>query len=520
MSSSPSHPEDRTLVEAPAEHRAHSRVYFHLLTDLDLRHLRPVFEAALKRRGEIIGHWYSQYVSRFSDSRALGEPEFTQIFEPRLERGYTALLTGDMDRYGAEMMQVGRLAAQRGMPLEEGVALFHLFKQSVRSCVSPHVSWTSEMEGAFDRLSDTRVLLLVSAYFSSHSLVSSGLISAGEREVDGIPSTARSRFHGLVGASASMRSLYDRIELAGGTNSNLLIVGESGTGKELVARAIHECGNRKERPFIALNCAALPKELIESELFGYKRGAFSGANNDHLGLFRSAEGGTLFLDEITEMDATTQSKLLRAIQERAIRPVGSTQEQPIDVRLIAATNRDPQKAVEHGYLRADLYYRLQASVLNIEPLREHPEDIPLLVEHFIAIFKQRLGRNVVGIEKTALDIFMHYSWPGNVRELANVIESSFTFGKTPLISVSDLPIEMVRFERQAERRLPELDGEVPRVPSYAEAECELIVGALKSTRGNKVAAAAQLGISRKKLYAKIQKYGLASHPFLKRLSVP
>lgn len=322
---------------------------------------------------------------------------------------------------------------------------------------------------------------------------------------------ARESFHGLVGGSSTMRALYERIQLAGATSGNLLIVGESGTGKELVARAIHECGPRRGKPFIALNCAALPKDLIESELFGYKRGAFSGATNDHPGLFRAAEGGTLFLDEITEMDAATQSKLLRAIQERAIRPVGSTQEQPVNVRIIASTNRDPHAAVADGHLRQDLYYRLQASMLDLPTLRERREDIPMLVDHFIALFSEQIGRSVTGIEPGALDAMANHSWPGNVRELANAIEGALTFGRATVVRVQDLP-RILTADHQPVQPLcaGNIASKAPdRVPSFAEAERDLILNALQNTRGNKVAAAELLGISRKKLYAKIAKYSLA-----------
>ncbi|MBV8139130.1 MAG: sigma 54-interacting transcriptional regulator, partial [Deltaproteobacteria bacterium] len=293
-------------------------------------------------------------------------------------------------------------------------------------------------------------------------------------------------------------------------SGNLLVEGESGTGKELVARAIHDLGPRRDKPFVALNCAALPKDLIESELFGYKRGAFSGATNDHPGLFRAAEGGTLFLDEITEMDPSTQSKLLRAIQERAIRPIGSVHEQPINVRIIASTNRDPHAAVVDGQLRRDLYYRLQASMLHVPTLRERPEDIPMLVAHFIEMFRERIGRNVLGIEQDALQAIMNHSWPGNVRELANAIEGAFTFTRASQIRLQDLPRTIGATEPVC---LPVAAGfpkSAPhRVPSFAEVERDLVMSALEHTGGNKVAAATLLGISRKKLYAKIAKYQLA-----------
>jgi transcriptional regulator with PAS, ATPase and Fis domain len=308
-----------------------------------------------------------------------------------------------------------------------------------------------------------------------------------------------------------MRRLYQRIEAAASTRGNLLIVGETGTGKELVARAVHDCSVRAARPFIALNCAALPKDLIESELFGYKRGAFSGATTEYSGLFPAAEGGTLFLDEITEMSADTQSKLLRALQERAIRPVGATREQAVDVRVIASTNRDPAAAVADGHLRQDLYYRLQAVALTIPPLRDRREDIPLLVDHFIGLFDENFGRSVDGISSGALAAFLGYDWPGNVRELSNAIEGALTFGVGRLIAFEDLPPNLMAV-REAEDAISLIqqadDGLQMAVGTYAENERGLIAAALREARGNKTRAADQLKISRKKLYAKIAKYGI------------
>jgi transcriptional regulator with PAS, ATPase and Fis domain len=306
-----------------------------------------------------------------------------------------------------------------------------------------------------------------------------------------------------------MLALYRRIEAASRTTGTVLILGESGTGKELVAHALHESGPRGQRPFVAFNCAAIPKDLIESELFGYKRGAFSGANTEYSGLFRAAEGGTLFLDEITEMGAETQSKLLRAIQERAVRPVGATNETPVDVRLIASTNRDPEAAVRSNVLREDLYYRLQANVLRVPPLRERLEDLPLLIEYFISVLNQRLGRSIgtEGVEQPALAAMSAHNWPGNVRELANAIESAITFGSRPLIALDDLPPAITQRHTQLSRPSPKPQhGPVPG--TFAEAERDLILRALQACDWNKVHAAAMLKISRKKLYAKINKYQL------------
>ncbi|HXR24088.1 MAG TPA: sigma-54 dependent transcriptional regulator, partial [Candidatus Binataceae bacterium] len=320
------------------------------------------------------------------------------------------------------------------------------------------------------------------------------------------PAEARSYFHGMVGASPEMRRLYQRVAAAAAVRATVLVVGETGTGKELVARALHEDGANAQAPFIALNCAALPRDLIESELFGYQRGAFSGATADYLGLFRAAEGGTLFLDEITEMAVEMQSKLLRALQERVIRPVGSTREVSVNVRLVASTNRDPEQAVTEGRLRKDLFYRLYANVLHTPPLRERIDDIEMLVKHFIRLFNQRTARKrpVEGIEPCALEALQRHSWPGNVRELAAAIESAFTFGTAPLIPLEDLPTAITGRQQVAALNH---NSQLP-VTSMAEAERELIQRALQMAEGNKTRTAQILGVSRKQLYAKIAKYGL------------
>jgi len=350
------------------------------------------------------------------------------------------------------------------------------------------------------------MIVLADTYFRSKSAVSGERIKALEREAGALPHDRRNHFRGLVGSSAAMRQLYERVDAAAQTRGTILIVGESGTGKELVARAIHEGGSNPNAAFIALNCAALPRDLIESELFGYKRGAFSGANTEYIGLIRAAQGGTLFLDEVTEMSPDTQSKLLRAIQEHSVRPVGSPREVLVETRVVASTNRDPIEAVRNGQLRKDLYYRLQAGVINIPPLRERLEDIPLLVEHFIDLFNARHTRPtpVTGIEENALEAMRRYAWPGNVRELANAIEGAFTFGHSHLICLQDLP-PVVTGGHAVEQRSRSFDGPIG---SFADSEREIIQRALESTEGNKVQAAKLLKISRKKLYAKIAKYGL------------
>jgi transcriptional regulator with PAS, ATPase and Fis domain len=233
-------------------------------------------------------------------------------------------------------------------------------------------------------------------------------------------------FHGLVGSSASMRRLFRRIEAVAATRSTVLIVGESGTGKELVARAIPECGAQRGS-FVPFNCATIPRDLVESELFGHRRGAFSSINADHPGLLRAAHGGTVFLDEITEMSPDLQAKLLRAIQERAVRPVGSIHEIPIDVRIVASTNRDLVEAVRTGQLRADLYYRMQVNVLEIPPLRDRSDDVAELAPYFLKVLNEHNEglKSLEGIDPYAMSALQTHNWPGNVRELSNTIETAF-----------------------------------------------------------------------------------------------
>jgi DNA-binding NtrC family response regulator len=486
--------------------------HFHLLWDDELEALRPVLELILERLDEVIAHWYQLYVLHFGDQRTLSEREFRDIFQSALEGNTKDLLDGDMDRYAIGTIKTGELLCERSVPFSEVVASLHLYEESAYKAFPTSPPPPLEIFMSFDKLSHIRMILMADAYFRSASSAAGARIQALERQASLLSRDERQIFHGLIGSSPAMRVLYERIEAAGATRSTILIVGESGTGKELVARAIKECSDDPTAPLVALNCAAIPKDLIESELFGYKRGAFSGANADHLGLFRAAEGGTLFLDEVTEMSAETQSKLLRAVQERTVRPVGSTREIPVNVRLIASTNRDSEEAVRTGDLRADLYYRLQASVLQVPPLRERREDIPSLVAHFIAFFNEKHRPSVIvrGIERDALAAMEHYQWPGNVRELSNAVEGAFTFGRSPMIRLQDLPRGVAESHNADGSGPPDLSLQAPAVPvgSFAEAERDLIARALESTSGNKVAAAALLRISRKKLYAKIAKYHL------------
>jgi two-component system response regulator HydG len=304
----------------------------------------------------------------------------------------------------------------------------------------------------------------------------------------------------LLSASPKMREINEIITRVASNDSPIFIEGESGTGKELVARAIHFSSLRSEGPFIPVNCGAIPENLLESELFGHKKGAFTGAISDNLGLFRSAHRGTIFLDEICEMASYLQVKLLRVLQEHNIRPVGSTKPVEIDVRVIAATNRDTQIALEDEYLRRDLYYRLSVVHLNLPPLRDRKEDIPLLANYFVKNFNDRYKRNVKGFTQDALDILLKHPWPGNVRELENVIERAFALHCEDLITPLNYPRSLCE--------PPSNPNSTNDTFSLRGMEKDLILKALRDAKGNKRRAAELLGIGRKTIYRKIKSYGL------------
>jgi transcriptional regulator with PAS, ATPase and Fis domain len=324
------------------------------------------------------------------------------------------------------------------------------------------------------------------------------------------------QFHGIVGESGALRQMIGRLTALASSRSTVLIVGESGTGKELVARAIHQL-SAPNAPFVALNCAALPKDLIESELFGFVKGAFSGASQDQLGLFRSAHGGTLFLDEVTEMAPETQAKLLRAIQERCVRPVGAMREVAVDVRIVASTNRVPEQAVREGQLRKDLYYRLAVGVVRVPSLRERLEDIPLLLRHFVELFNARLGKTplVNAIEAAAIELLKRHSWPGNVRELANAIEAALSFTTSETFRCEDFVLSGEASSEPAPQPASvsasdeSVESDAPVVfSSLKKVERDHIVWTLYNTGGNKALAARMLGISRKSLYDRLAEHGL------------
>jgi DNA-binding NtrC family response regulator len=305
----------------------------------------------------------------------------------------------------------------------------------------------------------------------------------------------------LLGRSPLMTAVYKQIAHAAAADAPVLIIGESGTGKELVARAIHQHGNRAARPFVAINCGALTETLLESELFGHVKGSFTGAINDTKGVFQTAHTGTVFLDEVGEMSPALQVKLLRVLQEGEVRPVGSSRTVKTDVRIVAATNVDVEKAVAEGKFRQDLYYRLGVVVITIPPLRERRDDIPLLVERFLQAASSKAGKQVE-LSQPALDALATYHWPGNVRELENQIERLVVFSRSPTIDVGDLPGTVSPRAPALEKRL------FDDLPSLEEIERRYLVHVLEQVGGNRTRAAEVMGIDRRTLYRMAERFGI------------
>ena len=309
----------------------------------------------------------------------------------------------------------------------------------------------------------------------------------------------------LVGGSRSMQEVMRIVEMAAPSSASVLITGETGSGKEIVARTIHKLSPRSAGPFIAINCSAIPESLMESEIFGHERGAFTGAAERRVGCFELADGGTLLLDEIGEMPAPTQAKLLRVLEDRKVRRLGSKTETPVDVRVLAATNKDPEQAVGSGQLRQDLYFRLNVFHINLPPLREHREDIPLLVEHIQRDVNAKHGKHVRGVGAEVMDIFLSHTWPGNIRELRNVLERSTIMCERDLITRACLPDE---FGKSAAKGPSDLSAIKFPVGTTVDAmERELILQTLSATGNNKTRAADLLGISLKTLHNKLKEYG-------------
>ena len=312
------------------------------------------------------------------------------------------------------------------------------------------------------------------------------------------------RFDELLGASPAMKEVYDLLERVGESESTVLVSGESGTGKELVARALHRRSKRSTGPFVAINCAAMPEQLLESELFGHTKGAFTDARSARPGLFVQAKGGTIFLDEIGDMPVGLQPKLLRALQERTVRPVGGDTETPIDVRVVAASNRDLETAIEERKFREDLYYRINVIHVELPPLRARGADVLLLATHYLQHFATQSQKDVRSLDSEAAEKLSAYAWPGNVRELANCMERAVALTRNESIGIADLP-EKIRSYRTSHVLVAATDPS--ELVPMEEVEKRYILRVLEAVGGNKTLAAQVLGLDRKTLYRKLDRYG-------------
>jgi two-component system, NtrC family, response regulator AtoC len=363
--------------------------------------------------------------------------------------------------------------------------------------------------GAYDFITkpfDLRVLeLALGRAVQHHSL---------REEVKRLRQTAAAspRFEELVGESEAMRTLFALLDKVSKVDSAVLVLGETGTGKELVARALHARSPRAGGPFVAVNCAALPEALLESELFGHVRGAFSGAVADHQGLFQRAHGGTLFLDEVGDMSLAVQAKVLRAAQDGRVRPIGGAEERTVDARLVAATHKDLQVAVEAGTFRQDLLFRLNVITIDLPPLRARGNDVLLLAQRAIDRHAARTGKRVVGLAPAAAERLLTYSWPGNVRELENCIERAVALTAHERLLVEDLPASIRDHRSSAVVLVPEAAEDPAQLPTLEEVERRYVLKVLDAVRGNKTLAAKTLGLERRTLYRMLERYGLGKAP--------
>src|SRR6478752_5503541 len=373
------------------------------------------------------------------------EPNLRKILSAQLTRDGYDVMTAEDGEQGLAMLKehhIDLVITDLRMPKVDGMTLLREALKEDRELpivmITAHGTVDTAVEalkiGAFDYLTKP---------FDKDNVRQTVAKALKARQLAGADATqaAGARF-GIIGSSPGITELYTVLERVANTPTTVLITGESGTGKELVARALHENSSRKERPFIKVNCAAIPKDLMESELFGYERGAFTGAVTSKPGRFELASGGTLFLDEIAEIPVEMQVKLLRVLQESEFERVGGIKTIRVDVRLVAATNRDLKKEIAVGSFREDLFYRLNVVPVHLPPLRERREDIPLLVEHFVSKFNERLRKNITRVEDDALERLVAHSWPGNIRELENVLERTILFSEGPSIHARDLPPEL------------------------------------------------------------------------------
>jgi two-component system, NtrC family, response regulator AtoC len=451
------------------------------------------------------------------------EPNLRKILAAQLSRdGYDVLLAEDGEQ-GLSLLRenhIDLVVTDLKMPRVDGMTLL---REALREqpelpivMITAHGTVDTAVEalklGAFDYLTKPfdkdEVRQIVAKALKTRQLADVEATTE-TKDVAGAP-------FGIIGESPGLTELYTVLERVADSPTTVLITGESGTGKELVARALHDHSSRSGKPFIKVNCAAIPKELIESELFGYERGAFTGAVSSKPGRFELANGGTLFLDEIGEIPVEMQVKLLRALQESEFERVGGIKTIRVDVRLVAATNRDLKKLIAQNLFREDLFYRLNVVSLRLPALRERATDIPLLVEHFLAKFNDRLKKHVSGVEPEALEILAAHTWPGNIRELENVMERAVLFCDGQKLKVDDLPAELRGQDGSSPP--PEASSDIPLGAdgglkehvkvAMSRLERDLVSRALKQTNGNVTHAARLLKISRKGLQLKMKELGL------------
>jgi len=439
--------------------------------------------------------------------------EFLEIFLRR--EGYAVSTAGDVDTAVAhlEADEIDLVITDMQMPEKTGLDLIlaarEVSPETVTIVVTAFGTTDSAIsamkEGAYDYLTKPFKVDELSIVIEK-ALEKKLLSNENQRLRRELRSQSRDR--NILGSSRAMQEVFDLIAQVAETKTNVLVSGESGTGKELVARAIHEQSKRASEPFVAINCGAIPENLLESELFGHVKGAFTGAVQNKEGLFESATGGTLFLDEIGELSQPLQVKLLRALQEKSIRRVGDTVDRKIDVRIVSATNRRLEEEVAEGRFREDVYYRLNVIQLHLPPLREREEDIPLLAQHFIRRFSEELGKEVEGMDGEAYDLLAAYPFPGNVRELENLIERAVALARGPVIGPDLLPPTVVRpASRQPNAPAVTAEG-VDLEALVAEHERSLLEAALVQSKGVKKQAARLLGISFRSFRYRLEKLGI------------
>ena len=438
--------------------------------------------------------------------------EFLEIFFRR--EGYEVTTVADVDTAVVclESDDIDVVITDMQMPERSGLDMLHAVREVspetvvivITAFASTDSAISAMKEGAYDYI--TKPFKVDEMRLVVEKALEKKVLSRENRQ---LKSELRSqvRHRNIIGNSEAMQRTFDLIAQVAATKTNVLIAGESGTGKELVARAIHDQGDRESKPFVALNCGAIPENLLESELFGHMKGSFTGAVQNKEGLFEAADGGTLFLDEVGELPLPLQVKLLRVIQDKTIRRVGGTTDRTIDVRLVSATNRRLEEEVAEGRFREDLYYRLNVIQIALPSLRDRSDDIPLLVRHFIEKFSADVGKPIEGISDPALDKLLAYAYPGNVRELENIIERAVALARGPVIEVDALPPTVT--EERTRRDGPRIPPEGVKLEALVdEYERSLLGEALREAGGVKKQAARLLGISFRSFRYRLEKLGL------------